>query len=114
MSRFENAMTNVSKYSASGTTQSNGTAATSVERYVVTPRSKLDGTDASATQLASWRSDDDDRASERERHEHAITRGPDHALLGQPQVRLDQDRIAKKRDDAAEIARPVEKVRVFA
>src|SRR5438132_11319555 len=40
----------VSRYRASGMIQSNGTEAMSVDRYVVTPSIKLEGTNASATQ----------------------------------------------------------------
>src|SRR3954465_10787695 len=46
------AATNVSRYRPSGTTHSNGTAAMSVDRYVVTVVSRLDGTNASNTHLA--------------------------------------------------------------
>jgi|GEM_PF-6014917 len=48
--RRANTNTNVSRYSASGTTQSNGMEATSVVMNVVTPRSKLDGTAAQVAQ----------------------------------------------------------------
>src|SRR5436190_18120666 len=47
-----NAATNVSRYNPSGTTHSSGTAAMSVDTYVVTASSRLDGTNASITHLA--------------------------------------------------------------
>src|ERR1700686_54472 len=48
--REPNTSTNVSRYSASGSTHSIGTAAMSVVRYVVTASTRLDGMNASATQ----------------------------------------------------------------
>ena len=44
--------TNVSRYRANGTTQSSGTAATSVDRKAVTASIRLDGTNARAIQRA--------------------------------------------------------------
>ena len=48
--RRAKATTKVRRYSASGTTQSNGTAARSVVMWVVTASSRLDGTSASTSQ----------------------------------------------------------------
>src|SRR3954452_17439969 len=53
--RVENTITKVSRYSASGTTQSSGTAATSVEMCAVTATSSPDGTAASAVQTRASR-----------------------------------------------------------
>src|SRR5687767_6034148 len=44
---FAKTKTKLSRYSASGATQSNGTAAMSVVIYVVTPNTRLEGTKAS-------------------------------------------------------------------
>ena len=43
-------MMKLSRYNANGTTHSRGIAARSVDRYVVTPNSKLAGINASAIQ----------------------------------------------------------------
>src|SRR5262245_14177498 len=45
--RCPNAITNVARYNANGTTHISGTAAMSVEIYVVTPSIRLDGMNAS-------------------------------------------------------------------
>ena len=52
------ATTNVTRYRASGTIQSSGTAATSVDRYVVTASIRLAGMKLSAIQR-DWRIDAD-------------------------------------------------------
>ena len=49
---FWKAMTNVSRYSASGTTQRKGAEATSVDRWAVTPSIKLEGAAARRTRMA--------------------------------------------------------------
>src|SRR5437870_5072769 len=49
------AATKVARYSARGNTHSSGTAATSVDRYVVTPSSALDGSaDSSSHHSRRW------------------------------------------------------------
>ncbi len=50
--RALNATTNVRRYSASGAIQKSGTGAMSVEKYVVTASIRLDGMNASTTQVA--------------------------------------------------------------
>src|SRR4029078_2403280 len=56
-SLLEKTSTNVPRYIASGSTQSNGTAATSVEMCVVTPSIRLEGTNDRMTHRSRVRTE---------------------------------------------------------
>src|SRR5262245_51176788 len=51
---WEKARMKLTKYSASGSTHKSGTGAMSVDKEVVTPSNRLDGTKASASQRSRW------------------------------------------------------------
>ena len=99
----------------------------------MTPSNRLDGTNASATQRSRVssparsvvvgsvaglrrnglrRHPDRDRAGERQDGEREIAERPEPLLLGQSQVRLDRERIGEQAEQAAEVAHPIEEVRV--
>ncbi len=51
-------------------------------------------------------------AGGRQQHERDISAGPDRALLGEPQRRLEQRRIREEREDAADIAGDGQEIRI--
>ena len=117
----------------SGTIHSSGTAARSVVRYIITPRSRLDGTQASSSHemrcqrrrrqqgldgrrvdrfLLRSSPERDAQASEDEHGNDTIAGRPESRLRGERQPRLNENWIRDESDEAARIAGGIQKIRV--